>query len=416
MFLLQLLSLILGFLIVLLLIVDRARKRYFQLRDAVRLSRETNRKLQRDVEDIFGIYEGVKVVTMKLKMEEILEVMNQMIHKFFEFSRAQLFLFGEEGSGGSQETALHSTDGGGKSHINFQYDFSTKLSLKEKAEITDEDVKKVIIQRKEVVFPADKRIHHFDDEEKIQNIYMIAPLIIEDRVIGIIKMERDGEPFLPFSEDDVHKLSILCAQTAVILRRAHLFGEVERLAILDGLTGLYVHRYFQENLAGELKRASTFKEMLSLLMIDIDHFKRYNDECGHLSGDEILRRIGKVLKNGVHETDFVARYGGEEFAIMLLHRGKEEAKKLAEELRKSVEAMTVRIDGKDTKITISIGLATFPDDARFPDEIIKCADQVLYKAKSGGRNRVVAYSPDAPHTGCRTCPDDDGIGHTGSRT
>jgi diguanylate cyclase (GGDEF)-like protein len=392
MFLLQLSSLIFGFLIVLLLIISRTRRRYFQLRDNVRLLRETNRKLQIDVEDIFGIYEGVKVVTMKLKMEEILETMSHMVYKFFEFSRAQLFLFGEEVSGGDREVIFDSPDGGGKTFINLQYDFSTKLSLKEKTEIADEEIKKVIIRRKEVVFPSDKKLHHYVDDDRIQTIYMIVPLITEDRVVGVIRMEREGEPFLPFSEDDVNKLSILCAQTAVVLRRAHLFGEVERLAIFDGLTGLYVHRYFQESLAQELKRASAFKEMFSLLMIDIDHFKKYNDEYGHLAGDEILRRIAKVLKDGVHETDFVARYGGEEFAIILLHKGKEEAKKLAGELRESVEAMIVKIDGKDTKITISAGLATFPDDADSPNEIIKCADHVLYEAKTGGRNRVVAYS------------------------
>lgn len=390
MFLLQILSLILGFLIILLLIVERARKRYFQLRDAVRLLRETNRKLQRDVEDIFGIYEGVKVVTARLKMDEILQVMGQMIRKFFEFSRTQLYLFSDEVLESDENNV--SIESRGKSFINFQYDFSTNLSLKEKTEITDEEIRKVIIHGKEVVFPSEKRLHHFDEEEKIQNVYMIVPMIIEDRVIGAIKMEREGEPFLPFSEDDIHKLSILCAQTAVILRRAHLYGEVERLAIIDGLTGLYVHRYFQEILAKELKRASILKEVLSLLMVDIDYFKRYNDEYGHLSGDEILRRIGKVLKNGVHETDFVARYGGEEFAIILIHQGKEEAKKVAEELRKSVESMALKIGGKDTRITISIGAATFPDDAGSPDEIIKCADQVLYKAKTGGRNRVVAYA------------------------
>lgn len=388
---LQIMSLILGCLIILLLVVERARRRYFQLRESVRFLRETNRNLQKDVEDIFGIYEGVKTVTATLKMEEILNTMNQMIRKFFEFSQARLYLFGDGTSSEEQGGKSYPSEERGRSFINFQHDFSTNLSIKERNEITDEDIKKVIIYKKEIIFPDEKKIHTLEDEEKIQTIYMIAPLIIEDRVIGVIKMEREGEPFLPFSEDDVHKLSILCAQTAVILRRAHLYEEVERLAIIDGLTGLYVHRYFQESLARELKRASIFKESLSLLMIDIDYFKRYNDEYGHLSGDEILRHIGRILKEGVCETDLVARYGGEEFAVILLHQNKEGAKKVAEELREKVETMRVKINGQDTKITVSIGVATFPDDANSCDEIIKCADQVLYQAKSKGRNRVVVY-------------------------
>ena len=383
MFLLQTMSIIIGFLIVLLLIVGKAREKFFQLKATVRLLNETNRKLQRDVEDIFGIYEGIKTVTMTLRLEEILQAMNHMVQKFFDFSQAKLYLFEDSSQG----------DASSKIRISYQYDFVNKASVREEVKIEDEDLKKVILGKKEIVFPSDKRSQNLEDE-KIQTIYMIVPMIIENRVIGAIKMEREGEPFLPFSEDDINKLSILCAQTAVIFRKAHLYVEVEKLAIIDGLTGLYVHRYFQETLVQEIKRAQAFNESLSLLMIDIDYFKKYNDEYGHLAGDEILRQISHMMKTTVRDTDFVARYGGEEFAIILLHQNKEQAKKVAEELRKNIAEMKAKMEEKETRVTISLGIATFPEDGSISQEIIDKADKNLYAAKTSGRNRVVSDMKD----------------------
>jgi len=384
MFLLQTMSIIIGFLIALLLIVDKTREKFLQLKYTVRLLKETNGKLQRDVEDIFGIYEGIKTATMTLNLEEILQGMNYMMHKFFDFSQANLYLF--------EDSAV--SDVSSKPKINFQYDFINKISNKNITEVMDEEIKKVIVSKKEILFPYDKRLHSFDEDEKYQKIYMIIPMIIENKVIGVIRMEREGEPFLPFSEDDINKLSILCAQTAVILRRAHLYQEVEKLAIVDGLTGLYVHRYFQENIVQEIKRAQIFNEKLPLLMIDIDYFKKYNDEYGHLAGDEILRQISRVMKSTVRDTDFAARYGGEEFAIMLLHQDREQAIKVAEEIRSNIENMKFVINEKNTKVTVSIGVAMFPEDAGLPEELIDKADKSLYEAKKKGRNCVVISKQD----------------------
>jgi len=375
--LLQIMSLILACLIILILVVERAKKKFFQLLDALKFLKERNRKLRRDVEDIFGIYEGIKNVATTLKFDEILQIMSQLVHKYFEFSFATLYLFSEEDA---------------KTFITLRYDFVTNLLSREKTEIVDSNIKDVIAHRREIISPEEKEIHdYFEEGVEKPPIFMIVPLIVEGKVIGVIEMRREGEPFLPFSADDLHKLSNLCAQTSVFLRRTRLYAEVERLAIVDGLTGLYVHRYFQEKLTQEMKRAKVYDEKFSLLMADIDYFKRYNDQFGHLAGDELLRRVSMALKEGVRETDIVSRYGGEEFAIILLHREKEEAEEIAEGLRKRVESMRLEVEGGNTGVTISMGLATFPEDGLSESELIKHADEALYRAKEGGRNRVVVY-------------------------
>ncbi|OIN97719.1 hypothetical protein COY52_00645 [Candidatus Desantisbacteria bacterium CG_4_10_14_0_8_um_filter_48_22] len=377
MLLLQIMSLIFGCLIILLLVVERSRRRYFKLVYDLRLLRETTKKLHKDAEDIFGIYEGVRDIATTMNMEDILKIMSQMMRKYFEFSFSKLCLFTEDE--GNMSTAI-------------QYDFVLNLLLNDRVEVTDKNILNVIANKRPIVSPDEKRIQEYiDDGEEKPEIFIMVPLIAEDKVIGTIEMRREREPYLPFSYDDLLKLTNLCAQTSIILRRAKLYGEVERLAIVDGLTGLYVHRYFQEKLAIEAKRAKTYNEVFSLLMADIDFFKKYNDQYGHQAGDELLRRVSKILKEGVRETDIAVRYGGEEFVIILLHRGKDETRALAEELRKKVETLKLEIEGGFTGVTISLGHATYPDDSTSIDELIKHADEALYRAKEGGRNQTVAY-------------------------
>lgn len=158
-------------------------------------------------------------------------------------------------------------------------------------------------------------------------------------------------------------------------------AKLAELAITDGLTGISNHRYFQERLALEVERSGRSGLPVSLLMIDADHFKRYNDNCGHPAGDEVLRTLAQVLSEGRRRTDVVARYGGEEFALLLPDAGQEFAAKLAERLRLRVESCV--------PITVSIGLASYPADAGNAEALVRAADAALYQAKRAGRNRVV---------------------------
>jgi diguanylate cyclase (GGDEF)-like protein len=184
------------------------------------------------------------------------------------------------------------------------------------------------------------------------------------------------------------------------LEKANL--ELARLATTDGLTGLRNHRYFRNMLELELKRGSRHQHPLTLVMIDIDHFKSYNDTYGHPAGDDILRTVGRMLSSCLRSTDVVSRYGGEEFAVILIDTGSEEgfkaAQKIVEQFRET------KFDGEhalpNKKLTVSAGIASYPDDADVPGQLIRCADLALYEAKRRGRNTVVKYGLEIPqHTG-----------------
>ena len=186
---------------------------------------------------------------------------------------------------------------------------------------------------------------------------------------------------------------------AKINERTHELAEANsrlaQLAVTDGLTGLYNHRHFHERLALEVERSVRNGLPLSLLMIDVDHFKHYNDHHGHPSGDELLRQLARLMGDGRRANDFVARYGGEEFAIVLVDTSKLTAAQVAERLRERVAAFPFEHGSAQPGglVSISVGVASFPDDAAGSESLVRSADAALYEAKHGGRNCVVLATP-----------------------
>jgi diguanylate cyclase (GGDEF)-like protein len=166
--------------------------------------------------------------------------------------------------------------------------------------------------------------------------------------------------------------------------------KLETLSITDGLTGLFNHRHFYERLAEEIERAKRYGSAFSLLMIDIDHFKYYNDKNGHMAGDVVLKGIAECLRSGARDVDLVFRYGGEEFAVIAQEREKKGGLAFAERMRKIVESYT--FPNQETQpggnITISLGVALYPDDTERLERLVLLADEALYRAKQMGRNRV----------------------------
>lgn len=221
------------------------------------------------------------------------------------------------------------------------------------------------------------------------SIFML-PLIYEKEQIGILVFLSERVNAL--SPYQIELLEVLGNQASTSLINARLYSEVERLAITDGLTGLFNHRHFQERLAEEFKRLQRLPDPISLLLIDIDFFKRINDTFGHPAGDEILRGVAGVIKATIRDTDIPARYGGEEFAAVLLGTNHEGAQIMAERLRRSVMDKRFYIDGNEIRVTVSIGTATSPYDAGNREGLIEKADQALYYAKRNGRNRCVLYN------------------------
>lgn len=186
--------------------------------------------------------------------------------------------------------------------------------------------------------------------------------------------------------------SLIEAQHDLLRLEREKAEESARLAITDGLTGLYNHRYFQEQLAKEVQRAQRYSSPVSLVMGDVDHFKSFNDNYGHLQGDNVLRQVAAILKAETRQTDVVARYGGDEFMVILANAEKEEAFRVAENIRNRIR--TELNSGQEysllSAVTISFGVASFPIDALTPMGLIQKADESLYNAKNGGRDRVMS--------------------------
>jgi len=193
------------------------------------------------------------------------------------------------------------------------------------------------------------------------------------------------------SEEDKEKFMILAHQFALALRRVNLYKEIEKIAITDSLTEVHTRRYTLNRLNEEIKRSQMRKIKMSFLMVDVDHFKSYNDKYGHLTGDQILREIGKVIDENIREIDIAGRFGGEEFCVVLPDTDREGAQYAAERIRKATEETTISAYDTNVKVTLSIGISTYPDNGKEKNELIDKADWALYRAKKLGRNRVCSF-------------------------
>jgi len=217
---------------------------------------------------------------------------------------------------------------------------------------------------------------------------MCVPLIFFGEKLGVLMLESAKPNH--FAEEDVAPLESVADICAGAIQNAHYFEKAQQLAYIDGLTGIYNRRYFELEISSEIERASRYDGRLAIIMIDIDNFKRLNDEFGHLLGDEVLRQVSGAFGQQLRKVDVVCRYGGEEFAILVPQTSGGNAMEVAEKLRRMVEAY--RFPGVPVKVTISAGVAEFPANGQTRDELVAAADAALYVSKERGRNRVSGAS------------------------
>ncbi|MFB3816239.1 MAG: diguanylate cyclase [Candidatus Methylomirabilales bacterium] len=216
---------------------------------------------------------------------------------------------------------------------------------------------------------------------------LAIPLIVQDRALGCMNV-YGMEPH-DFGEDEVQLFSTFASQAAVSIENARLFEETRQLAITDPLTGLANHRQFYNQLSREVRRAQRYERPLSLLMLDLDHFKQFNDRYGHLAGDQALREVAEVLRQNARSVDILARYGGEEFALILPETDLKRAASQAERVRAAVAAFPfLGASAGPGSLTVSIGVAALLGKMRKGQDLVHDADQALYRAKAQGRNRM----------------------------
>ncbi len=211
---------------------------------------------------------------------------------------------------------------------------------------------------------------------------MVVPLCVGEKLIGVVMVGRKAS--YAYGYENVRFLESLGSQAAISIQNAWLYRQTKEWASKDALTGIYNYRYFTERLDSEWDRALRYEKPLSLIMIDLDLFKKVNDSYGHICGDEVLREVARLLESQTRQTDITARYGGEEFGIILPETHYQDAYKVGEKLRKAVcdAKFTGRSDNINIKLTISLGVANYPSTANTKTELIYQADQALYTAKT----------------------------------
>lgn len=239
------------------------------------------------------------------------------------------------------------------------------------------------------------------EKEQLVNVDLglLYPIKSRGNLIGILALGHKKSKNM-FTNEDIELIRTMSNQAGIIIENAQLFTKANFRANTDGLTNLFNHRYFHQRIDQEIARASRFGSIFSLILLDLDLFKAYNDIYGHLAGDQLLKKVSEILTKAIRTVDMAFRYGGEEFAIILPETRLNEAYVVAERIRREIEKNT---SFREMPVTASLGVSNWPNDGIMKEEIINRADNALYKAKETGRNRTCLSSdvlkPDTPEIG-----------------
>ena len=342
-----------------------------------------NRKLQR--------YAVLKGLTQSLNFTFSLDELSSLItNETFgiigKSSTCLLYLVDRE----KQELSLSSTSTQGSAAGEAELPFGRRgpINLK-KGDIFDNWVFK---QRGRLMIADTMRDFRFNIED-IENenkrgvrSLLSVPLIRKDKLLGILRLDSVSKE--AYDSDDLRLLDIISDLAAIAIENMTLYQATEQLAITDGLTGLFVRRYFLERFDAEISRAVWTNSQFAFLMLDIDNFKSYNDRYGHIAGDILLKQIAELINASVNPGDIVARYGGEEFAVLLVDTSMAQALKVAGRIRERVEKERFILRRKTTEVRISGGIAFFSKEDEAKENLIQKADQALYRAKTEGKNRI----------------------------
>jgi diguanylate cyclase (GGDEF)-like protein/PAS domain S-box-containing protein len=228
--------------------------------------------------------------------------------------------------------------------------------------------------------------------EGVKNTYLCTPILAQGETLGMVHFQATDEaPKMDASE--LSFKTTFAGQVGLSIANIRLREALRTQSVRDSLTGLYNRRYLEETLEREVRRAARAAQSLGFLMIDLDHFKSFNDTYGHDAGDAVLRETALFLAKGIRAEDFVCRFGGEEFVVILPTADLESSRARGERLRLKMRELTIMYHGKSLgMVTISVGVAAFPEHGRSPKELMAAADAALYQAKRGGRDRAVVAS------------------------
>jgi diguanylate cyclase (GGDEF)-like protein len=233
--------------------------------------------------------------------------------------------------------------------------------------------------------PDQEMYLHFGGEEEVRSV-LAVPMRLRGKVNGMLSVQS----YFPraYTSEDKYLLEMLASYAAIAIDNASMFFNIQQLATTDSVTGLFNRRHLFDLGRQEFLRAKRFNRSLSVIMMDIDHFKLVNDRYGHATGDQVLLKLGRLIQSEIREVDVVGRYGGEEFTIILPETSLHKAFDVAERLRRKINKTFYSVDHSTPEITVSIGVATIEADTQDFNELVNDSDVALYAAKEAGRNRV----------------------------
>ena len=339
--------------------------------------------LEAQVKALKDLIEVAKAVVSTLDLDTVLQAIMTSAMRFAGTPAGSVALYDDK----KQELNLHVHSG-----------LTSTFVKNERWEVKPGGLTEKVLSAGEIFYVEDIRDSEFITntlilEEGIKSLICI-PLAVHKRVVGVLYLD-DFSP-RQFDREKMRLLSVLASFAAMAIYNATLHNRTKLMAITDALTGLYNHRYFKQIFAQEMVRAKRYMKSLSIILLDIDNFKKYNDTFGHANGDVLLTSIGDIILKTIRSVDYAFRYGGEEFALILPETKLPSAVHVAERLRERIERETAELltDVCGSGVTVSAGVATYPDNGNQRKDLFAIADGLLYKAKELGKNKVYFITED----------------------
>jgi diguanylate cyclase (GGDEF)-like protein len=336
-----------------------------------------NESLQKQIEALRDLIEVAKTVVSTLDLDTLLQAIMVSAMHYSETPAGSVALYDSN----SKELSLHAHSG-----------LSAEFIKVEKWNVSSGGLTEQILKSGEIFIISDTEKSPFFHnplaiKEGIRSLISV-PLVFQEDIVGILYLD-DFKP-REFDRGKLELLAILASFAALAIHNARLHSKTKLMAITDYLTGLYNHRYFQQILTQEIDRATRYQKALSLIILDIDNFKSFNDKFGHSVGDKVLMAIGEIINRSLRKVDFAFRYGGEEFVILLPETPLESAILTVERIRERIadEASNSVPEAFGSRVTVSAGVACYPDNGSKREDLFSLMDSYLYKAKSMGKNRV----------------------------
>ncbi len=349
--------------------MHKSEKRLLKLLDTLNLRTSELEKYQAHLE---MIYENSRVLASILDTDSVVSELMNLLGRLMHFEGYSV-VFKDANNNYYYRARFHNKQN------NFQIE---KIPL-HAVDLLD----KVAMQINAVMI---KNVSNRDDYVPLNansHSVMIVPMVAHDELRGIIIAEASKADY--FKDKDLQMLTAVARSAALALENAELHKQTEELTVTDALTSTYNYRYFAQKLEEEKRRASRYNLALSLIMVDIDFFKKLNDTYGHESGNRVLAALSEIIKECVRDVDIFARYGGEEFAIILPQTPLKDALVIGERIRTKVSEFEFKSNKDEIlKVTVSVGISSYPENGRSHEELISLADQALYRAKDEGRNLV----------------------------